>query len=312
MFKLPETRITPYSKLLKNHQIDLRVKHDDEFPFAGGGNKARKSLFVISEIVKNGFNGVITTGSVYSNQIRVVSAICAYFRIFCHIIVIEDSRFKIKQSTNLKFAKSFGAEISYICYEQLEIHKRKIISNYSKKNLKTYFFDNSGSNQLSLKAYIEAGKNLINQFQEINWEPDYIIVPSGTGLTQLGLSISLNKKPIKIIGLSISRKSDRLKKEMFETAKIYNSFFNFDIRNLSLIINDDYLLGGYGSYSEKVILTIKNSLKSGLILDPIYTGKAFYGLVSLTEENIFKKNDRVLFWHTGSLFNFLNSEFKLI
>ena len=308
MIKFSETRISPYSKLLDNDDIDLRVKHDDEFPFAGGGNKARKSLFVISEIVKKGFNCVITNGSIYSNQIRAVAATCSYFGIFCHIVVVEDNRFQIKQSTNLKFAKSFGAETSFINNEKFEAHKKELNLRYLEKGLKPYFFDNSGNNQLSLKAYIEAGKNLIMQFQEINWIPDYIIVPSGTGLTHLGLSISLKNQPIKIIGLSISRKSDRLKKEMFETALISN----FDIRNLSLKINDDYLLGGYGSYSEEVILTIKKSLKSGLIFDPIYTGKAFYGLTALTKENIFKKNDKVLFWHTGSLFNFLNQEFNLI
>ena len=102
---------------------------------------------------------------------------------------------------------------------------------------------------------------MINQLNVINWWPEFIFVPCGTGLTQLGLSISLINKPIKIIGISISRNKERLEKELYETAKIYNSHEQFNLENLKLIINDEFNENGYGSYNDEIIHTIRNCSK---------------------------------------------------
>ena len=311
MIDFLETRITSYPKLKLKKNIDLRVKHDDEFPFAGGGNKARKSLYVISEIIEKGYNCVITTGSIYSNQIRTVSAICAYYGISCHLIIIDDNRFSSRETINLKLANNYGAKISFTSFKEFDNSLKDISLNYSKKGFKPFFFDNSGKSIISLKAYINAGKNLINQLNVINWWPEFIFVPCGTGLTLLGLSISLINKPIKIIGISISRKKERLEKELYETAKIYNSHEQFNLENLQLIINDEFNDNGYGSYNDEIIHTIRNCSKKGLILDPIYTSKAFLGLISLTEKSI-SNNSKILFWHTGSLYNYLDNELNFI
>ena len=150
----------------------------------------------------------------------------------------------------------------------------------------------------------------MEQEKAINVNFDYIVFPSGTGMTQAGLiagNINHGKK-FKIVGISIAR---NVNNQILKLNIFLNQYFNtnnYDYSN-NIIFDDNYLFGGYGKYNNEIRKEIINMYKEdGIPLDPTYTGKAFVGMKNyLSKNNIENKN--ILFIHTGGtplFFDFIN------
>jgi D-cysteine desulfhydrase len=287
----------------------IRIFRDDLYPFLGGGNKGRKMESSAKDIFLQKANALVTTGGFQSNHCRAVAVFASQHKMKC-TLVLHGSKVEFdSQSGNAKIMRLSVADIVFVD-EACQIGQAmdQAMKDYETNDLKPYYIRGGGHTFEGGLAYIDAIEELKQYSEENNWSPDYIFHASGTGSTQSGIMAGLDKygfKNTKVIGISVGRKSE-------QATKVVNDFYkelcaNYDINclNRQSTVLDDYLMGGYGQFNDKLKELSLNSIREyGFTLDTCYTGKAFYGMLEYIQKN--NLNDKnILFWHTGGIFNFL-------
>lgn len=305
---------TPIQKLNSFEKNNVYIKREDFIDLAFGGNKARKIEYFAKDIANKGCNYIVTYGSSQSNHCRVTAAIAAKLGIKCLLILANDS--KLEYSGNYFLYDLFGAEVLFTDVSEVSITIDKTMKRLKKEGYNPYFITGGGHGNLGTQAYVDAYQEIKNQTKDLDLEFDYIIFASGTGTTHAGLAIGsqINKDKTQIIGISIARREERGKEVILESIKEYCKEAKLDINISKEEINfiDDYIGSGYADIYKEILQTIKYiSQKENIILDPVYTGKAFYGMLDFIEKNNIKGKN-ILFMHTGGaplLFKYAN-EFK--
>ena len=279
---------------------EIQVVRDDLFPFLGGGNKGRKILSIGQEILEKSYTAVVTTGGIHSNHCRATAVFCAEHKIKCTLILHGDRHRFWNDSGNAKIMRMSGANIIFVNEPyDIGITMDQAMQHYIDTGDKPYYLWGGGHNLLGGKAYIDAVAEL--ELSNI----DYIFVACGTGSTQAGIMAGLSQYniPCKVIGVSVARN----KQSAEEHVQVFYQKLceNFSIPQLhTTLVLDDYLCGGYEKYNEKLKnISDQSIVKYGFSLDTTYTGKAFWGM----QDYILKNNiqGKILFWHTGGIFNFL-------
>lgn len=307
------TPLKYYPRLSSELGINLSVKHDDYFPFTGGGNKARKIDYILKMASTRGTNALVTAGAANSNHARVVALAAAQLGWKCKLIIHDQEDYS---NGNLLMMRLAGAELIFV--EQINVASAmdEAMQSFTKAGLKPFYIFGGGHSVEGSLAYYDAFKEFVSQSGVL---PDYIVHASGTGTTQAGLHVGaeLTKAcKTKIIGISVARDKLRGAKIIKESADELHSFLfpHKPHKNLNEVsFYDDWNAGGYGHSNQHLIETIKWAARTeGLILDPVYTGKAFTGLIDLVSSNKIEKETNVVFWHTGGLINLMNTEKKVL
>lgn len=295
---------TPLYKLNGEYDNDIYIKRDDMTGLAFGGNKARMLEFFFGQALENDYDYIVTYGSVYSNHCIMTAAASAITGLPCLLILSEPD---IKEYNGNSFlCYLFNAKIVWTKKDEvnktIEHHMKKIVD----KGYKPYFIPGGGCGNCGIHGYVEAYNEIEEQKKKLQTSFDYIFLASGTGTTQAGLIIGnmLTKNDTEqIIGISIARSQSRGKEEIYKSIEAYINEFNLTSHICEKKINfvDDYICGGYGCFDDNILKAIKDiSMKEGIILDPVYTGKAFWGMLEYLKRNdIMGKN--ILFIHTGGI-----------
>lgn len=284
-------------KISENNNI--YIMREDLIPFSFGGNKARKAQYFFNDIMKNGYNCVITYGSASSNHCRIIANFCSKYDLKCTVISTEKETY----SYNRILCEIFGAEVVTCNIEKVKATIEEQIKQKKEQGYKPYFIQGGGHGNLGTQSYVDAYEEINNYEQEKNIKFDYIFHASGTGTTQAGLIIGnrLHNTNTKIIGISIARKLPYGKDVIIESIKEYSYEHNLEFKDFieDVIFIDTYIVKGYGTYNKEILDTIKELLnKEGIPLDTTYTGKAFWGMREyIKKEKIDNKN--ILFIHTG-------------
>lgn len=287
---------TPVIKI-ENDSNDLYIKRDDLLPFSFGGNKVRIALEFIEDMRNQGKDCIVGYGNARSNLSRALANLCFQQNIPCHIISPADEDGTRVDTFNSKMVQAFNATFHYCSKTNVKDTVESVIEELKNEGKKPYYiYGNSsgnGNEHTPLKAYIKVYEEIKDQF-------DYIFLATGTGMTQGGLLAgkAKNNGAEKIIGISVARTADHECRVLRNTLKSYCERVE-SINIPEIIIVDDYLCGGYGKYDRNIEKTIALQMKqNGMPLDPVYTGKAFYGML-----DYLKRNDicgkKVLFLHTG-------------
>ena len=289
-FKTPVIRI-------EDDDNSIYVKREDLIPFSFGGNKVRIALEFYNDMEKHGCNCIVGYGGLKSNLNRALANICAVENIPCHIISALDDGERGEETFNSRMAVSFGAVFHHCRKSEVKDTVENLLHSLREQGLNPYYiYGNSlgeGNEHIPLKAYEKIYKEIMGKY-------DYIFVAVGTGTTCAGL---LAGKAIyggkeKIIGISVARPSDR------ETQVIRKSLLCYSerVRRIDIpdiIVDDSSLIGGYALYNQEIENTIRRQMRiNGLPLDPVYTGKAFYGMQEYLRRNRIR-GQKVLFIHTG-------------
>jgi len=303
-FKTPLEKANNLSKLLG---INLFIKRDDLFPSLEGGNKARKLNYIINNSVKKNYNAIVTAGSVNSNHLRATSLMAA--RLGWESILLIHDPVPAKIEGNLKIISLTDACLKFINRNDLEEEKRKAIEELKRKGKKPLWIYGGGHCLEGVIAYYDAVIEIKKQLGKII--PEFVIVASGTGTTQAGLIVGFNKfyPNCKVLGVSVSYPAYKGRAIVSETIDRFNNYIKDNGKLKYEIYFDDEFIGkeGYGKSYDDIYKIIKTAAKTeGLILDPIYTGKAFYALTKYVENGFIPLNSNVIFWHTGGLFNLLS------
>lgn len=296
-----ETPVITYANLSTENSIS--IKRDDLIPFSFGGNKVRIAQEFFEDMDQQGMNCMIGYGNVRSNLCRVLANM-SYARTgenrYCHIISSADDDGTFSETNNSMIAKCCGAVIHTCKKQNVSDTVDNVMHLCGSSGLKPYYIygdcTGHGNEAVPVRAYAKAYASIESGF-------DYIFLATGTGMTQAGLIAGniLRHGREKIIGISVSRKKEQEIPVIYTYVQKYLDSIESGEKVNEILLEDEYIGDGYGTYSEEILSTIRQVLRScGIALDPTYTGKAFYGMMDyLKKHNI--KGKKVLFIHTGGL-----------
>ncbi|TAI48119.1 1-aminocyclopropane-1-carboxylate deaminase/D-cysteine desulfhydrase [Flagellimonas allohymeniacidonis] len=280
--QVPNQEIT--LPLLAENQVKLFVKREDLIHPIVSGNKYRKLKYNLLEAKKTAHSTLFTFGGAYSNHIAAV-AFAGKKSGFKTIGVIRGEELVEvwEENPTLRFAHEQGMQFHFVSREQYrQKNSPKFIEELQNQNGLFYLLPEGGTNALAVKGCEEI-------LTPEDAEFDYVCCCVGTGGTLAGLINSSNSNQT-VLGFP-ALKGDFLKEDIYK-------FVTRD--NWNLITN--YHFGGYAKMDRALIEFINDfRLKTGIQLDPIYTGKLFFGIMDRVEKGYFERNTRILAIHTGGL-----------
>lgn len=295
------TKIESLSRLTKNLDgPELFIKRDDQTGLAFGGNKTRKLEYLMAQALAEGADLVLTAGADQSNHCRQTAAAAAKCGLDCTLVLVEPP--PETATANLFLDKLLGADLIWTGKDMRDQVLDKAYKEAASRGKKPYLIPYGGSNAVGAYAYFNAMKEL--QEQLADEMPDWIVFASSSGGTQAGLLAGAQNYHLqtKILGISVDESERVLKDRVFRLASEVRNLYGDkkDINPDQILINDDFVGGGYGILNDQDREAIHLFAKTeGILLDPVYTGRAGAGLVHLIRARYFSKNERVLFWHTG-------------
>ena len=287
-------RLTEYLKGPK-----ILVKRDDQTGLAFGGNKTRKLEFLIAEALEQGAKTLITGGALQSNHSRQTAAAATRFGLDC--ILVLNGEMPDQPSANLLLDQMFGAEL--VTIKDRALRDQTLHETYDRavaEGRKPYLVTYGGSSPTGALGYAFAMK----EFMEQNVTADWIVFGTSSGGTHAGLVLGqrLFGYAGKVLGISIDEPEDWLKNRVSGLASEASEKMGerIEFRLEDILANEEYCRAGYGVLTDAEREALKLFAKyEGLLLDPVYTGRAAAGMIDLIRQGFFKQDETVLFWHTG-------------
>ena len=278
----------------------LLVKRDDLTGLALGGNKTRKLEFLLAEAQANGARTLITAGAVQSNHCRQTAAAAAHFGLDC-ILVLAGAP-PVRPSGNLLLDQFFGAQVLWTDFDGRDALLKRTFDAAWSEGRRPYLIPYGGSNPTGAAAYVYALEELLTQ----DVEPDWIVFPTSSGGTQAGLVLGARRFGFKgkVLGISVDESARALQEWVAALASQTSERFGQKslFAPADVLVNADYIGAGYGVMGlperEAILMFARYE---GLLLDPVYTGRAAAGMIDLIRTGFFKAADTVLFWHTGGI-----------
>ena len=279
----------------------LLIKRDDQTGLACGGNKTRKLEFLVAEARDAGAETLITGGALQSNHCRQTAAAAARFGFKCILVLSGDK--PQQASANLLLDQFFGPEIVYVPdRKDRDRILQETFDQATNDGSKPYLIPYGGSNATGALGYAFAIKELIDQKVGADW----IVFATSSGGTHAGLLLGQRIFGFtgKILGISVDESEEWLKKEVSKVASATSEKFGdpIEFTSADVVVNADYCGAGYGIVTEREREAIRMFAEyEGLLLDPVYTGRAAAGMIDLIRKGFFKRDETVLFLHTGGL-----------
>jgi L-cysteate sulfo-lyase len=277
----------------------LLVKRDDQTGLAFGGNKTRKLEFLIAEAQSQGAKMLISAGAIQSNHCRQTAAAAARFGFGCTLVLTGDM--PSQPSANLLLDELFGVEIVNVA-DRADRDRilQEIYDAAAQAGKRPYLVPYGGSSPTGALAYAFALEELIKQGVKADW----IVFATSSGGTHAGLTLGKRAFDFKgkILGISIDESETWLKEHVSRLASNASELLGerLEFTPEDVMATDAYCQAGYGVLGEAEREALKLFARyEGLLLDPVYTGRAAAGLIDLIRKGYFQKDETVLFWHTG-------------
>ena len=281
----------------------LLMKRDDLTGLALGGNKTRKLEYILQAALASECDTVITAGAAQSNHCRQTAAAASLLQLECHLILGGEAPKHV--NGNLLLDQLFGAHIHWAGENRKGETIPAMVGILIAEGKKPFVVPYGGSNELGACGFVNAFDELENQLSD--QKPTHIVFASSSGGTQAGLMVgnAIHRKPYDLIGINIDKAGLDSNEFTHHILNLANSTSELLSANVTLttqdvILNNDYVGEGYGVVGdlekEAIALTAQHE---GILLDPVYTGRAMGGLIDMIRTGQLTQQDRVLFWHTG-------------
>jgi len=292
--------------------LDLWIKRDDLTGFALGGNKGRKLEYLMADVLSQGATAVVACGAIQSNFIRQLGAACAIHRIRCAAAVMDRPYYAAAgmpekeaigpRNANVRIGEMLGVELHRAedgDWDTLYGVQDRIIRGLESEGHRVYKMPIGGSSVFGAWAFVQAGIEVSGQLGDI----ETLVTSSSSGSTHTGLTWHYHGSSTRVIGISADPDPDfELVDDMVDLAKGVDihaespkglTKSDFDLRL-------DWVGEGYGVPSHAGTEAIRRlAQREGILLDPVYSGKAFAALLDLADRK--EISGRVLFWHTGGI-----------
>lgn len=285
----------------------LYVKRDDLTGLGLGGNKLRKLEFLLAEALAEGADTILTVGALQSNHARQTAAACAKLGLACELILRRSQRTTeaYLHSGNALLDRLFGAQVKLIAaQESREEAMARRADELRAAGRKPRCIPVGGSCTTGDLGYAACAQEVLAQAQAAGIEPAALILATGSGGTQAGLLAGLHALGAALPVVGIAVEGTRAEQEALvfgqaaETARVLGAGTPLPRENV--VVLDEYAGAGYARPTEAMREALRlAAAQEGLVLDPVYTGKAFAGLIDLVRAGRWKSGQAVLFVHTG-------------
>lgn len=277
-------------------------KRDDQTGLGFGGNKTRKLEYLLGDALQHNARTLISMGAIQSNHCRQVAALAARAGLDC-ILVLSGKPPEIATG-NLLLDDLFGAQVVWAERETRQHLLEDTVKSAANSGRAPYMIPYGGSNVVGMMGYYDAIKELRDEEEREGFNFDWIVTASSSGGTQAGMVLGKQVWQFKgqILGIAIEGTSEELGSTVanliMENIALNDWGVQFDPD--LILVNDHYTGKGYGIMGDPEIEAIRMFASlEGLLLDPVYTGRAAAGLIDLVRKGFFNSQEKVLFWHTG-------------
>jgi L-cysteate sulfo-lyase len=314
--RFPRVRLfptpTPLEKLtnLSRHLggPDIWIKRDDCTVVATGGNKVRKLEWLVGEARAQGATHLVTQGAVQSNHVRQTAAVARRFGMKCSALLehrIETNDRGYLNSGNVLLDRLFDCAIEYRpSGADMNAEAEAKGEALRSAGEKTYVIPGGGSNRVGALGYVSCAQELLQQADEMGLRVDRLVTATGSAGTQAGLVVGLEgcSAGIPVLGIGVRAPKDRQEANVHRLAEETADYVGArgGISRAAVVANCDYVGPGYGQptpgMTEAVLMLAR---LEGVLLDPVYSGKAMAGLIDLIRKGEFRRGEMVVFLHTG-------------
>jgi L-cysteate sulfo-lyase len=283
------------------------VKRDDLSGFGGGGNKGRALEYILPEAIARGADTLVTAGVVQSNSARQVAAAAARIGMACHVLMVTDrvdrTDSDYAETGNVFLGRLFGASFESISVRDNREEKlRATADRLRREGRSPYVVPYGCSNQLGATGYLRAALEIAHQIEERRIGLTHLVHASGTGGTQAGLvaGFAAMDLDIEVVGIDVDADPIGVDRRVGARLTELTEALGLPPMLDRIKIDSRYSAGAYGVADDTVVEAIQLGARlEALLLDPVYSGKGFAGLVGLVRSGYFPPDAEVLFLHTG-------------
>jgi D-cysteine desulfhydrase len=286
----------------------IYIKRDDLLGLAGGGNKTRKLEFLVAEALDQGADTLITCGAVQSNHCRLTLAAAVKEGLKCRLVLEErvPGSYKPESGGNNFLFQLMGVEKITVAPggSDMMAAMQAVADEVAGEGRKAYVIPGGGSNPVGATGYVACAQEILAQIFDVGINIDRIICASGSAGTHAGLVTGFcgNNSNLPVIGINVSRpKSDQedLVYDLVQRTAEHIGI-NSDIAREAVVCFDEYVGPGYSLPTPEMAEAVRMLARlEGVLIDPVYTGKAMAGLIDLVRKGTFNKDENILFIHTG-------------
>jgi L-cysteate sulfo-lyase len=286
----------------------LWMKRDDCTGLATGGNKTRKLEFLMADAVSQQADMVLTQGATQSNHARQTAAAAAKLGLDCHILLEDRTGFNddpYRLNGNVLLDRLHGATISARPGgADMAAELERVAEELRGKGRKPYLIPGGGSNPVGALGYASCAQEMLTQFADIGLVPAAIVHGTGSAGTQAGLVtglIACNSR-VPVLGIGVRAPKEKQEASVFALAQRTADKLGLDniVRREHVSANSDYVGAGYGIPTPGMVEAVRMLAGlEGILLDPVYSGKAMAGLIDLVRKGYFKADSDIVFLHTG-------------
>lgn len=294
------------------------IKRDDQLGLTQGGNKTRKLEFLIADALNQGADTLITVGGVQSNHCRLTLSAARVEGLDCHLIVEEDlgpdgSTLGPAGSNPPEYTGNFllfdllGADSVTVLGHGADLlgEAENLAEKLRGEGRKPYVIPVGGSNPIGALGYVDCAVEMLDQFAKAGLDSPTIVTPSGSAGMQAGLIVGLHSagSDDPVIGINVSRTQAEQEPKIVDLVDSTAHFLDLTPAPRDATVGlGDYVGTGYALPTPGMVEAVRLFARTeGIVLDPVYTGKAAAGLIDLIRSGRFSSEDKVVFIHSGGV-----------
>jgi L-cysteate sulfo-lyase len=318
--RFPRTQLlegpTPIQRLHRLEQalgtdVRLFVKRDDLMGLGGGGNKLRKLEFLLGEAIEQGCDTFITTGGLQSNHARLSAAAAAQAGLACEVILTEvvpraDEIYR--RNGNMLLDLIFGAKIRLLASGENAFEfantRAKVLKSEGRR---PYVVGAGGSSPIGCLGYAACAVEVAEQEQMIEGGFSKVVVANGSSGTHAGLAagfVAMGMDSARVRSYAVLNAGEKTQKTTWELANATLALIDptSSIHSNAIDVVGHQLGEGYGIPTAAMLHAVRMMARTeGLLLDPVYSGKAFAGVLAAARSGAYNSGDAILFVMTGGV-----------
>ena len=281
---------------------DIFIKRDDVTPMAMGGNKLRKLEFLAADALREGADTLVTAGAIQSNHVRQTAAVAA--KLGLHCVALLENPIGTQAENYLTNGNRLMLDLFNVQVEMVDAltdpaaQLDELATRLEAQGFRPYVIPVGGSNALGALGYVESALEIAQQCEGAV-SLSSVVVASGSAGTHAGLAVGLEQlmPDVELIGVTVSRSVADQKPKVVTLQQAVAEQLALQAK-AEILLWDDYFAPGYGTPNGMEAVKLLARLE-GILLDPVYTGKAMAGLIDGIARKRFKDEGPILFVHTG-------------
>jgi len=302
----PLEKLPHFSKALGGPTI--YIKRDDLLGLSFGGNKTRKLEFLVADALNKGADTLITCGAIQSNHCRLTLSAAVKEGLYCRLVLEErvPGSYKPQGNGNNFLYHLLGVEAIKVVPGGSDMMQemRVVAEELEAEGRKPYIIPGGGSNEIGATGYVACAQEILDQTFEKGLNINHVVTASGSAGTHAGLVTGFYgcNSNIPVTGINVSRKKDIQEELVYKLVEKTAAHVGIKgvVPREAVVCFDEYVGAGYSIPTDGMIEAVKLLAQTeGILLDPVYSGKAMAGLIDLVRKGYFKKDENILFVHTG-------------